>query len=576
MSKSFRIPFFPGLPEITLPAPSERVAIASELVTYENRRGQRIVGFHDFAKTAGRDHPWVIVLPGYGETKTDVLAAAYYLAKNGFHTLRFDYSDHLGESDGEIRTTSLTKFKDDILSSVDYLYRRHQPKAVGAVAGSLACRALFRAAVEDDRLGLLVNFVGIVDLQKTLRAIYREDHLGRALQGLPNGVMDVLGFQVDADHFLGSAIADRYADLATTLDDVARIRAPMVFFAAEKDAWVELKDVQEVFAAAASERKHLRVLQDGMHRLYENPQVAKLALKGAVEYALRYLPAKKHPGAVREPDLKEIGRRIRREKERNRLLHSVTRGEEREFWKSYLEKYAFIINVHDYWNLLDFMCRVLGEPGPEQRILDAGCGIGNYGSFLLMKALYRAGRELIPKSVVSLFSYVGLDFVEEAIAEARRTHEGLKKEFSQGAGPADYSYFIADLEGPLPFEARSFDQVCFNLVVSYLQEPGRAVAELARVLKRGGRIAITSLKPFADLSEVYRNFVAVAETDREVEEARRLLSNAGRVMAKEAEGIYRFFSEEELTDLLRAAGISEVETYRSFGNQANVAVGIKG
>ncbi|HEX9444420.1 MAG TPA: class I SAM-dependent methyltransferase, partial [Candidatus Binatia bacterium] len=355
-----------------------------------------------------------------------------------------------------------------------------------------------------------------------------------------------------------------------------RIRAPLVFFAAEKDAWVELRDVQEVFAAAASERKHLRVLEDGMHRLYENPEVAKLALKGAVEYAVRYLSAPKQIIDVGEPDLKEIGKRIRREKERNRLLHSVTRDQEREFWKSYLEKYAFIINVHDYWNLLDFMHRVLGEPKPQEKILDAGCGIGNYGSFLLMKALYRAGQQLFPKSVASLFSYVGVDFVEEAIAQAKQTHESLKKEFAAGAGPADTSYFLADLEGPLPFAARSFDQVCFNLVVSYLQEPGGAVAELGRVLKPGGRIAITSLKPFADLSEVYRNFVEVAETDREVEEARRLLSNAGQVMAKEAEGIYRFFSEEELTDLLRAAGISEVETYRSFGNQANVAVGIKG
>ncbi|HEX9444935.1 MAG TPA: hypothetical protein VGA73_12490, partial [Candidatus Binatia bacterium] len=226
MGRSFRIPFLPGLPHVAPPGPSERAPIASELVTYENRRGQRIVGFHDFAPTAGRDHPWVIVLPGYGETKTDVLAAAFYLAKNGFHTLRFDYADHIGESDGEIQTTTLTKLKDDILSAVDYLHRRHRPKAVGAVASSLACRALLRAAVEDDRLGLLVNFVSIVDLRKTLCAIYQEDHLESAREGLRRGVMDVLGFQVDADHFLGSAIADRYADLSTTLDDVGRIRAP--------------------------------------------------------------------------------------------------------------------------------------------------------------------------------------------------------------------------------------------------------------------------------------------------------------------------------------------------------------
>jgi hypothetical protein len=47
-------------------------------------------------------------------------------------------------------------------------------------------------------------------------------------------------------------------------------------------------------------------------------------------------------------------------------------------------------------------------------------------------------------------------------------------------------------------------------------------------------------------------------------------------MAKEAEGIYRFFTEEELADLLKEAGLTDIETFRAFGNQANVAVGVVG
>src|SRR5581483_3780435 len=325
--------------------------------------------------------------------------------------------------------------------------------------------------------------------------------------------------------------------------------------AAEHDAWVDLDDVEEVVSALPTRRKDLRVLQDGMHRLYENPAVAKAARMG-------------------DPDLKEIGYRIRKEKERYRLLHGLKKDDEREFWKSYLEKYSFIINVHDYWNLLDFIYRVLGNPKPGYRVLDAGCGIGNYGTFLLMKTIYGRRRSLM--RTAASYEYVGVDFVSEAIAQAQRTHDGFSREFANGGPPAHYDYLVADLERPLPFPARSFDQVCMNLVVSYLQEAPQTLADMARLLKPNGRIVITSLKPFADLSQVYRNYISVAEEPGQIEEARKLLSNAGKVMAKEAEGVYRFFTEEELADLLKEAGLTDIETFRAFGNQANVAFGVVG
>ena len=581
MRDGLHTPFLPGLPTPAPPLTSEGSSIVSELVTFENSQGKRIVGFHDFPKGIGGERPWILVLPGYGETKTDVLTVSYFLAKNGFHTLRFDYSDHVGESDGEILSTTLTKMKEDIQSALDYVHRRFRPAAVGAVGSSLASRALLRAAREDDRIRLLLNLVSIVDLRKTLCSIYNEDHFVHTYQGLVKGVMDVLGFQVDADHFLQSAVQDRYENLVTTIDDADHIKVPIVFYAAEKDIWVDLADVRQVFDATRSRDKNFCVLKGAMHRLYENPQIVKEALKTMVEYCARYLPDHRSFIALEEPNLKEIGVRIRKEKERNRLLHGVSREDEREFWKSYLEKYSFVINVHDYWNLLDFIYRLLGEPSSEEKILDAGCGIGNYGTFLLLKLIYRLRQNLLVRPGSPAFSYAGIDFVKEAVVEARETHSRIVKEFCRGMGlsrgksPASYSYFLADLDSRLPFESRSFDKVCCNLVVSYLQEPKHAVADLARVLKPKGRMVITSLKPFADLSEVYRNFVRVAESRREIEEARVLLNNAGRVKAKEAEGIYHFFSEEEMTDLLKEAGMREVETFRSFRNQANVAVGVK-
>ena len=45
-----------------------------------------------------------------------------------------------------------------------------------------------------------------------------------------------------------------------------------------------------------------------------------------------------------------------------------------------------------------------------------------------------------------------------------------------------------------------------------------------RVLKPGGTIVVSSLKPYADLSQIYRNFVDQTENNEELEEARKLLT----------------------------------------------------
>ncbi len=223
----------------------------------------------------------------------------------------------------------------------------------------------------------------------------------------------------------------------------------------------------------------------------------------------------------------------------------------------------------------------LGDDQGDEAVLDAGCGIGNFGTYLLVKKLYAARREPLDPRHYDSCHYVGLDFVEEAVLQARRTHRLLENEFHGSSavyrerGLLDGRYILADLEFPLPFKAVSFEKICCNLVISYLRNPTESVNNLVELLKPRGRIVVSSLKPFADLSQVYRNFIKIAKQRSDIDEARKLLSNAGRIKVKEAHGVYEFFSEAALTDLMRSAGLSEIETYRSLGNQANVVVGLK-
>jgi SAM-dependent methyltransferase/esterase/lipase len=552
--------------------------IVTELVTFQNFNAKRIVGFHDYPVNLPDERKWIIVLPGFGETKTDVLAEAYSLAKNGFHTLRFDYSFHTGESDGEIAYTTLESMKDDIICGVDFLYREFGPDEVGALGSSLASRALLRAAREDNRIRLLLNLVSVVDLQKTLFAIYQQDFVEQIKRGFSVGLMDVLGFQVNADLFLASAIEKHYSNLQSTIDDIKHIAAPAVFFAAEKDAWVELEDIRQVIYAIPGKRKDLRVLEGAMHELQENPSVARTALREIVCYAMVFML--KHTGLndITQPHLREIGFRLQKEKKRNKILHSTTKEEERAFWKSYLANYNFVVNVPDYWDLMNLVYSLLGDVSSRERILDAGCGIGNFGAFLLVKTLYAAKNQPLFLVHGQSVHYIGVDFVHEAILQARKTQCNIENEFHQRSSLGGRifigSYFLSDLETCLPFKDGTFDKVCCNLVVSYVRFPPEVVREMVRVLKPGGKIVITSLKPFADLSQVYRNFIRSARK-AEIQEGWKLLNNAGRIKAKEANGIYEFFSEDALRDFLGQAGVSDVETYRALGNQANVASGTK-
>jgi SAM-dependent methyltransferase len=95
------------------------------------------------------------------------------------------------------------------------------------------------------------------------------------------------------------------------------------------------------------------------------------------------------------------------------------------------------------------------------KILDVGCGdgarINNY--------LYRRG------------ACVGVD-----------TDEGMLRDARRRARPG--ARFVRAPAERLPFPAASFDEVyCFD-VLEHVRDAGRAVREIARVLRRGGRAVI--------------------------------------------------------------------------------------
>jgi 2-polyprenyl-3-methyl-5-hydroxy-6-metoxy-1,4-benzoquinol methylase len=128
----------------------------------------------------------------------------------------------------------------------------------------------------------------------------------------------------------------------------------------------------------------------------------------------------------------------------------------------------------------EFMARQPFQPG--SRVLDLACGTGN-----LAVLAARSG------GVVS-----GIDIARNLIgqARARATADGLRIDFQEGDAEA------------LPYGAGQFDLVVSMFGVMFAPRPDVAAAELLRVTKPGGRVALANWTPEGFIGKMFKVFKA--------------------------------------------------------------------
>jgi SAM-dependent methyltransferase len=146
---------------------------------------------------------------------------------------------------------------------------------------------------------------------------------------------------------------------------------------------------------------------------------------------------------------------------------------------------------------------------PGDAVLDVACGPGNF-----TRAFADAAG---PDGLV-----VGLDASRTMLEQAARER------------PGDGVEYVRASATDLPFADGSFDAVCCFAALYLIEEPLRAVAEVARVLAPGGRVAL--------LSSVARGPLPAGLSD---------------AVVRPLTGV-RIFGREDLTRELRAAGLADV------------------
>lgn len=149
---------------------------------------------------------------------------------------------------------------------------------------------------------------------------------------------------------------------------------------------------------------------------------------------------------------------------------------------------------------------------PSDRLLDVGCGSG---------AAVRAAAAVVERAI-------GVDIAPKMIERARELAVGLQRA----------EFVVGDSE-QLPFEDEAFTTVLCTASFHHYPDPQQALAEMARVLQPGGRLAIAD--GTGDL---------------------RVARVADRLLRRFDHSHVRLYRTRELADLVRGAGFGEIEARR--------------
>ena len=546
-----------------LESPSQQASVVSIPRECRNPRGQRIVIADDHLRQSLTPNtPVIIIAPGYGQTALDVSALSYYLAHHQLRVLRYDHTNHVGLSDGELQQTSLRSMQADLLKVVEFVQHTWPTAPLIVMASDMTARVALKMAVQSRPIDLLLLINPVVDIQTVLVTVHNHDLVADHQYGLRRGIANLLGLNVNVDRFVGDLVAGHFTDLASTIADLRLLRSPTAILTTPSsplEPWPPA-DLPQAFLNALGTQTRLAIAstplsgQNFAFNGQQPPAFRQILDQIAATVSLPAIPAEFQAHTRRM-----LARQQRIEMERTRLRHNLLQVARDTLRVEYLQL-SHLGNLHEHWKLLDDLYRLLSPIEPGSMLLDVGVGHGDLVRATMINQAYRSRqRGWRPDRPAHV---IGLDGSHDSLIQARQNLHTLHRELDSDFGgtltihpPLTTEWMQADWAQDFPFKDQSLHRIVSNLSLSFVPSPLATIRELYRMLRPQGRLTLTVFHPDTDLSVLYRRYLHRSNQDEFSPQAHAVLHSLGQLREAIRHGLLHTFDRSSLASFLQQAGL---------------------
>lgn len=558
-----------------------RPSVVSTRRECRNARHQVIAVTDDHARDQiSPGTPILLIIPGFGCTQTDYVPLSYYLATNRFRVLRYDHTNHVGQSDGEILQITLRGMQADLQNVLDFVHATWPTASVTILAEDIAARVAVKVMARSKSSSRLFLLNPVLDIDAALSTPSRADVIGGYRQNLRRGVVNLWGLNVNVDQFVGDAIAGEYTDVASSAADFARLQAhPVILTSPRSHHPIEhIFGQQDMSARAMGVVPVVIPLQadvSGESGTYDERHViafrtiCKLISSPTIDGRVSTQMRESHPREVREQ------RRL--EQERIRIRHHVSQATRNALSVAHGAQLPQFGHLPDYWTLINELHRRILPLDPGMTVLDIGCGVGDFVRALLTNHVYRSvHQDRLPDVPLR---YIGLDQSYESLKVARQQIHTFAQELLGTLKTAipmtqfiETHWLQTDWTSPLPFKDGAIDRVICQLSLPFAASPLDCLRQVLRVLHSDGTALITCFQPHTDLSTLFLRHYRAAGHDEFSSQTQIVLHFLGRVREAIRHGTVHHYERNELAGLLSHAGAGVFQIYHVLDNQLLLAI----
>lgn len=558
-----------------------RSLIVSARRECRNARHQVIAATDDHARhQISPSTPVVVIVPGFGQTQTDYLPLSFYLAANRFRALRYDHTNHVGQSDGDILLTTLRSMEVDLQNVLEFVRTTWPTAPLTILAEDIAARVALKVMARSQAAGHLLLLNPVLDVQTALSTTYQHDVIADHQRGLRRGVANLWGLNVNLDQFISDAITGEYASLATTTTDLAALATPPIILTSpRKNRPVELTfgPLGQALRALGTAPVVVPLQADISYESSAHDERHSGAFRTIYNQISATMTGDRPSIQMREPAARDIRHQQQLEQERIRIRHHVSQATRDALWVARLAQLPQLGNLPDYWALEDELYRRLLPLESGMTVLDIGCGQGDLARVMLTNQAYRLTHQCGPPA--GPLHYIGLGQSHESLKVAEQQVCTFVREltttFAAAVSPAqlvETRWLRSDWDSPLPFMEHSVERVLYHLSLPFVSSPLNCLRQALRALHPEGVIVLTCFQPHTDLSPLFRRHLRTAGQDEFTTPGQIVLHYLGRLREAIRHGLLHSYEQNELARLLIHAGARPLRIVPILDSQLLLAV----